>query len=120
VRLPTHRVVRPGALALLKPLPPAVAESVEALIGCVAGAVLISETERMAREAGFADIVTKAKSAYIDGMLDWQDPLYQKIMGHLPAGVKPSDYATSLDMTGPKGRESLPVSRSSRSGCCCG
>ena len=56
------RVLKPGGrvavsdLALLKPLPPAVAESVEALVGCVAGAVLVSETERMAREAGLVDI----------------------------------------------------------------
>ena len=52
------RVLKPGGrvavsdLALLKPLPPAVAESVEALVGCVAGAVLVSETERMAQGGG--------------------------------------------------------------------
>ncbi|HOX57395.1 MAG TPA: arsenite efflux transporter metallochaperone ArsD [Candidatus Paceibacterota bacterium] len=86
-------------LALLKPLPPAVAESVEALVGCVAGAVLVSETEQMAREAGLGDIVLKPKSAYIDGMVDWQDPLYQKIIAHLPDGTKPSDYVTSLEIT---------------------
>ena len=91
-------------LALLKPLPPAVAESVEALVGCVAGAVLVSETERMAREAGLGDIVLKAKSAYIDGMVDWQDPLYQKIIAHLPGGMKPSDYVTSLEITGRKAK----------------
>jgi len=89
-------------LALLKPLPPAVAESVEALVGCVAGAVLVSETERMAQEAGLGDIVLKAKSAYIDGMVDWQDPLYQKIIAHLPGGMKPSDYVTSLEITARK------------------
>src|SRR5512135_1302685 len=56
------RVLKPGGrvavsdLALLKRLPPAVAESVEALVGCVAGAVLVSETERMAQEAGLADV----------------------------------------------------------------
>jgi SAM-dependent methyltransferase len=120
------RVLKPGGrvavsdLALLKPLPAAVAESVEALIGCVAGAVLVSETERMAREAGLVDIVTTAKSAYIDGMEDWQDPLYQKIVAHLPAGAKPSDYVTSLEITGRKGPGGLPGSSSSRSGCCCG
>lgn len=102
------RVLKPGGrvavsdLALLKPLPQAVAESVEALVGCVAGAVLVSETERMAREAGLGDIVLKAKSAYIDGMVDWQDPLNQKIIAHLPAGTKPGDYVTSLEITARK------------------
>lgn len=102
------RVLKPGGrvavsdLALLRPLPAAVAESVEALVGCVAGAVRVSETERMAKEAGLGDIVLKSKSDYIDGMVDWQDPLYQKIMAHLPAGTKPSDFVTSLEVTARK------------------
>jgi len=102
------RVLKPGGrvavsdLALLKPLPPAVLESVEALVGCVAGAVLVSNTERMAQEAGLTDIVLNPKSGYIDGMVDWQDPLYQKIIKDLPAGAKPSDYITSLEITARK------------------
>ena len=102
------RVLKPGGrvavsdLALLKPLPPAVAESVEALVGCVAGAVLVSETERMAEEAGLEEIVLKANATYIDGMVDWQDPLCQRIIVHLPARSKPSDYVTSLEITGRK------------------
>jgi AhpD family alkylhydroperoxidase len=89
-------------LALLKPLPPAVAESVEALIGCVAGAVLVSETERMAKEAGLVEVGLKAKAGYIDGMVDWQDPLYGKIVAELPPGTKPSEYVTSLEITARK------------------
>jgi ubiquinone/menaquinone biosynthesis C-methylase UbiE len=102
------RVLKPGGrvavsdLALLKALPPAVAESVEALVGCVAGAVLVSETERMAEAAGLGEIGTKSKAAYIDGMVDCQDPLYQKIIADLPAGAKPSDYITSLEITARK------------------
>jgi SAM-dependent methyltransferase len=102
------RVLKPGGrvavsdLALLKPLPSAVVEMVEALVGCVAGAVLVSETERMAKEAGLVDILLKAKSDYIDGMVDWQDPLYQKIIAKLPPGAKPSDYITSLEITARK------------------
>ena len=102
------RVLKPGGrvavsdLALLKPLPPAVLESVDALVGCVAGAVLVSDTDRMAQEAGLSDIVLIPKSGYIDGMVDWQDPLYQKIIKDLPAGAKPSDYITSLEITARK------------------
>jgi arsenite methyltransferase len=105
------RVLKPGGrvavsdLALLQPLPPAIAESVEALVGCVAGAVLVSDTEQMAKDAGLSDLVLKSKAAYIDGMVDWQDPLYQKIIAHLPAGTKPSDYVTSLEITGRKSTE---------------
>ncbi len=120
------RVLKPGGrvavsdLALLKPLPPAVAESVEALVGCVAGAVLVSETQRMAKEAGLVDVVTEAKSAYIDGMADWQDPLYQKILAHLPAGTKPSDYVTSLEITARKGSACCAATVSPRPGARCG
>lgn len=99
------RVLKPGGrvavsdLALLRPLPPAVVEMVEALVGCVAGAVLVSETESMAKQAGLTAILCKGKSGYIDGMADWQDPLYQKILAALPAGSKPADYITSLEIT---------------------
>ena len=120
------RVLKPGGrvavsdLALLKPLPPAVAESVEALVGCVAGAVLVSETKRMAEEAGLSDIALKSKSAYIDGMVDWKDPLYQKIIAHLSAGTKPSDYVTSLEVTARKAPLHCASSALPLSGGCCG
>jgi AhpD family alkylhydroperoxidase len=102
------RVLKPGGrvavsdLALLKPLPTTIVEMVEALVGCVAGAVLVTETERMAKDAGLGDIVLKSKSGYIDGMVDWQDPLYQKIIANLPAGQKASDYVTSLEVSARK------------------
>ena len=108
------RVLKPGGrvavsdLALLKPLPPAIVETVEALIGCVAGAVLVSETERMAKAAGLGELVLNSKSSYIEGMADWQDPLYQKIMTYLPAGAKPSDFITSLELRARK-RQKLEV-----------
>jgi arsenite methyltransferase len=108
------RVLKPGGrvavsdLALLQPLPPAVKEMVEALVGCIAGAVLVSETERMARDAGLGELQLNCKSGYVDSLVAWEDPLYQKILAHLPPGAKPGEYITSLEITARK-----PVS------CCC-
>jgi arsenite methyltransferase len=110
------RVLKPGGrvavsdLALVQPLPPAISQMVEALVGCVAGAALVSETERMVKAAGLVEVVLKPKSDYVDGMVDWQDPLYQKIVQHLPEGTKPSDYITSLEVTARKpGANSAPM-----------
>ncbi|MGD0744643.1 MAG: arsenite methyltransferase [Verrucomicrobiota bacterium] len=85
-------------LALLRPLPQAVREMVEALIGCVAGAVLVEETERLAREAGLTDIVLTKKSDFLKAKADWNDPLYRKIAGHLPPGTEAVDFVTSLEI----------------------
>jgi ubiquinone/menaquinone biosynthesis C-methylase UbiE len=98
------RVLKPGGrvavsdIALLKPLPAEVLKLVEALVGCVAGAVLASDTEKMAKDAGLQDIVLKSKAGYIEAMTSWEDPLYRKIVETLPAGAKPSDFITSLEV----------------------
>ncbi len=102
------RVLKPGGraavsdMALFKPLPQEVREMVEALVGCVAGAVLVSETERMAREAGLTDIQLKPKEGYVEALTAWNDPLYKKIVEHLPKGTGPGDYVTSLEVTARK------------------
>jgi arsenite methyltransferase len=102
------RVLKPGGrvavsdLALLKPLPGEILEMVEALVGCVAGAVLVSETERMARAAGLTGIRLNPKKDYVAAMTDWNDPLYKKIIERLPAGSGPGDYITSLEVTASK------------------
>ena len=98
------RVLKPNGrvavsdMALLKPLPESVLKMIEALVGCVAGAVLVSDTEQMARAAGLTDIALQSKAGYVETMTSFEDPLYQKIVPHLPAGAKPSEYITSLEI----------------------
>ncbi|MGA2787807.1 MAG: arsenite methyltransferase [Verrucomicrobiota bacterium] len=98
------RALKPGGrvavsdMALLQPLPPEVLKMVEAIVGCVAGAVLVSETGRMAKEAGLTGIDLKVKTDYVAKMLDFEDPLYQKLIPLLPAGTKPADFIASLEV----------------------
>ena len=109
------RVLKPGGrvavsdLALRQPLPARISEMAEALVGCVAGAVLVSETERMAKDAGLADVRLAAKPGYMDAMAKMNDPLCRRIAEVLPEGAKPSDYVVSLE-----------VNASKPARCCCG
>ncbi|MDI9404234.1 MAG: arsenite methyltransferase [Limnohabitans sp.] len=89
-------------LALLKPLPDAVRTDLEALVGCVAGAMLVEDMRALAQAAGLADLRLETKSSYIDAMTNWEDPLYQRIVAALPAGSRLGEYVTSLDVTAVK------------------
>lgn len=107
------RVLKPGGRvavsdqALLQPLPEAIRAMTVALIGCVAGAVLVEETERMAAEAGLSDIRLEAKSDYVDKMAQLKGERYREILEALPEGVSLSHYVTSLYV------------HARKSGCCC-
>lgn len=83
-------------LALLKPLPESVKKSIEALVGCIAGAVLVEDTKKMAKASGLKNIKIEIKSDNIDKMSEWSDPLYKTIIKGLPKGNKLGDYVTSL------------------------
>jgi SAM-dependent methyltransferase len=74
------RVLKPGGrlaisdIALKQPLPADLARDVGALIGCIAGALLVSDYERGLREAGFAtvQIIDTGKDLNVYGQLEHQ------------------------------------------------
>jgi arsenite methyltransferase len=102
------RVLKPGGrvavsdMALLQPLPQAVAGALEALVGCIAGAPLVTDTERMMHEAGLVETTLTPKPEYLQTMGRMERPLYQTIAAHLPEGTTPADYITSLDISARK------------------
>ena len=102
------RVLKPGGrvsvsdVALLRPLPDAVHESVKALVGCVAGAALVDDTREMIRAAGLVEDSRESKPDHIDGMAEWSDPMYRNAAGNFPPTTKPSDFITSLTIQASK------------------
>ena len=85
-----HRVLKPGGklvfsdILLEKALPEVVAQSMEALVGCVAGASLASEYEAGLRAAGFAEVTLKRKGAFMDL---YADPVATSLKDAVPADV---------------------------------
>jgi arsenite methyltransferase len=102
------RVLKPAGrvavsdMALLQPLPPAVATLLEVLVGCIEGAPLVTDTKRMMREAGLVDIALTPKPDYVETMRLKPSSPYEQMAAHLPEGTTPADYVTSLNITARK------------------
>ena len=98
------RVLKPGGkvsvsdLALLKPLPENICGMVAALVGCVAGAVLMDETEAMLKKAGFTSITLTPKPDYVRNMQDCNDPLFRELVAALPKGEELANYIVSVSV----------------------
>jgi arsenite methyltransferase len=66
------RVLKPGGrlvvsdIALKQPLPEEVVHDVQAYVGCIAGAILIGDYERLLRDAGFEAVVVQDTGANLN------------------------------------------------------
>ena len=99
------RVLKPGGrvaisdMVLLQPLPESVRAQVEAYVGCIAGASLVTDLRRMMAQAGLSSIQLEPKAAYVAALTGGGDPLYQQVQAALPAGTTPADVITSMDIS---------------------
>lgn len=85
-------------LALLQPLPENIRAMASALVGCVAGAILVEDVRPLLEKAGFTHIKLTPKPSYVLSMQDWNDPLYAEIAQNLPAGKELADYVVSVSI----------------------
>lgn len=98
------RVLKPGGraaisdMALLKPLPSALRGSVEALVGCIAGAVLVEDLRRMVSAAGLTSLRIQPQPGAVEVLLDPRSRLYRVVQAGLPPGASLGNYVTSLSI----------------------
>lgn len=108
------RVLKPGGrvavtdTGLLRPIPRTLRTSAETLVGCIAGAVPVEETRRMARAVGFVQIEMRTDARY--GAYLSQGAMDNSVFRRLPAGHTLSDFVTGVMVSAVK----PPTSRKQR------
>lgn len=94
------RVLRPGGrlavsdLVLVRPLPPVLLESVEAYVGCVAGAALREAYLGAIGEAGFRNVAVRAESSFAE-VIPMQMP--ELVERATALGVEAAEIAEALE-----------------------
>lgn len=102
------RILKPGGriaisdIALLKELPVEIQKSIEAYIGCIAGAMLVEEYKKIVEASGLKEVkvTVKATSACIHP--DTKDPLGKTLLDSLGDAEKLKDYIVSVYVEGYK------------------
>ena len=102
------RVLKPDGrvsisdMVLLRPIPEDLKADVQALVGCIAGAALVSDLRAMMASAGLVDLALTPKEGALEAMLPTGDPLAEHMMTLLPEGTSPGDFVASLVITARK------------------
>jgi hypothetical protein len=71
---------------------------VAALTACVAGAVLVRETEAMAAGAGLSSVALRTKPFDFAAYGDSGDPLFKEAARCIPRGRTAGDYVATLEI----------------------
>ncbi len=103
-----YRVLKPGGriavsdIALLKKLPDKIEKSMEAYVGCVAGALLVEDYRKIVAATGMRNVkvTVKGSSACIDPHT--KDPIGRALLDTLGSGESIQDYVVSIYAEGHK------------------
>lgn len=103
-----NRVLKPGGrvaisdIALLKKLPKKVRESIEAYVGCVAGAMLVDEYKKLIETSGLKDVKLTVKNVSSCIEPNTQDPLGKALLEGLEEGQTLEGCVVSVYVEGCK------------------
>ena len=97
-----QRVLKPGGrvaisdVVLLKALPADTRASIEAYVGCIAGAVLMGDYANLVKGAGLKNVKVNTSGNTFALDPDTRDPRVRKVLDSLEPGTAISDYVASV------------------------